>query len=195
MVVYGIIYLIVDDTAYQERVAMKSSVKLSRKDKEKIRKEISDLKEKSRFNQSKQHIQHGKTSVYLHCISVACLSIWIARTCGIKVHDKDLIRGALLHDYFLYDWHDKEPSHMLHGFFHPRTAYENAREDVVLSELETDIIVKHMFPLTVIPPMCRESAIVCVADKICSSQETVEGFKLRLCDGIKKMTSVISAYH
>lgn len=174
---------------------METSVRLNEKDKEKIRREILELREQSRFDQSKMHIQHGKTSVYLHCISVACLSVWLARKCRIKVHEKDLIRGALLHDYFLYDWHDKDPSHRLHGFSHPRTACENAKEDVALSELEEDIIVKHMFPLTVVPPMCRESAIVCIADKICSSQETAEGFKIRFLDGMKKMASLFNATH
>ncbi len=38
---------------------------------------------------------------------------------------------------------------------------------------ERDIIKKHMWPLTVVPPMCREAWIVTTADKYCSLMETL----------------------
>ena len=37
---------------------------------------------------------------------------------SIKINEKSLIRGALLHDYFLYDWHKSDQGHRLHAFFH-----------------------------------------------------------------------------
>ena len=83
------------------------------------------------------------------------------------------MRGALLHDYFLYDWHEKDPEHRLHGFHHPSTALKRASEDFRLSELERDIILHHMFPLTLFPPRSREAMIVCVVDKWCGIYETV----------------------
>ena len=86
-----------------------------------------------------------------------------------------LIRGALLHDYFLYDWHDKANGHHWHGFTHPGTALHNASEDWKLTPVEREIIKKHMFPLTPIPPTCREALLVCLADKICAAKETTGG--------------------
>ena len=77
----------------------------------------------SRFHLTKGFIQHGKISVYSHCFSVAVMSIRIANFLDIKVDKKALIRGALLHDYFLYDWHDK-PYSDLHGYRHPARAAE-----------------------------------------------------------------------
>ena len=40
---------------------------------------------------------------------------------------------------------------------------------------EENIILRHMFPLNVVPPMCKEAWLVCLADKICASKETVAG--------------------
>ena len=71
---------------------------------------------------TKKYIQHGDTSVYEHCINVACLCVLIAAYFHIKVNQRNLVRGALLHDYFLYDWHVADDSHKWHGFTHPRTA-------------------------------------------------------------------------
>lgn len=100
------------------------------------------------------------------------LQFKIAEFFGIKYKKRDLIRGALLHDYFLYDWHDGEKERRIHGFTHPMTALRNADRDFDLTDTERDIIKKHMFPLTVIPPTCREGWIVCLADKYCSLYET-----------------------
>ena len=38
-----------------------------------------------------------------------------------------------------------------------------------------DIIKKHMWPLTVIPPSYKESWVVTVADKYVSARETLRG--------------------
>jgi uncharacterized protein len=61
----------------------------------------------------------------------------------------------------------------LHGFIHPKLALKNAEENFQLSDLEKDIIVKHMWPLTVKFPKYKESYVVCLVDKYCSIQEIV----------------------
>ena len=81
--------------------------------------------------------------------------------------------GPVLHDYFLYDWHVKDKTHRLHGFFHPGTALANAQKEYVLSKREKNIILRHMWPLTPCPPACREAWIVTAADKYCSLRETL----------------------
>lgn len=134
---------------------------------------IRQLNEKTRFAETRQYLQHGKQTVYDHCICVAEKSCEIAWRLQLDVDYKRLIRGALLHDYFLYDWHKKDSSHRLHGFFHPGKACRNAQRDVGITQLEEDIIKHHMFPLTVIPPKSKEAWIVCLADKICAAGETI----------------------
>ena len=109
-------------------------------------------------------------------MAVAYVSFYIAEKYRIRVNCHALIRGALLHDYFLYDWHEKDDSHKWHGFYHAGKALQNAMEDFALSEIEKETIRRHMFPLNPIPPRCREAWIVTLADKICSGGETVEGF-------------------
>lgn len=135
-----------------------------------LRSELAMLKE-SRFLQTKHFIQHGDTSVYSHCIAVAYTSCVIAARFSLKINIRHLVRGALLHDYFLYDWHTPDQSHRWHGFTHPKKALHNAQKDFQLSSTEQDIIAKHMFPLTLIPPMKKESWIVTMADKYCALRE------------------------
>lgn len=119
--------------------------------------------------------QHGQMSVRQHCINVAKCSLVINEKLGIHCERKDLIRGALLHDYFLYDWHakNKQKTHRLHGFYHPGIALHNAGKEYALSKREQDIIKKHMWPLTIKPPLCREAWVVTTADKFCSLMETL----------------------
>ena len=134
-----------------------------------------DIIKSETFRNSKNYIQHGTISVNEHCMDVAKCSVEISKIFRIHCNTKDLVRGALLHDYFQYDWHDKENKEIkhLHGLYHPGVALRNAKKDYHLSEIEKDIIQKHMWPLTVVPPMCREAWIVTMADKYCSFLETV----------------------
>lgn len=122
----------------------------------------------------KQYIQHGHVTTYDHCLSVARMSIRIAEGMHVRVDRKELIWGAFLHDYYLYDWH-VHGDH-LHGYHHPEIAARNAGEDFRINEKEQSIIRSHMWPLTLFhAPSSREAFIVCLADKICSTKETIEG--------------------
>ena len=67
---------------------------------------------------------------------------------------------------------------------HPGIALNNAEKVFHLGKIEKNMIKRHMFPLTPVPPKYRESVILCVADKICATKETVGGFKTKL---MKKM--------
>lgn len=90
-----------------------------------------------------------------------------SRWIEISIDRQKLIYGALLHDYFLYDWHKRgNRPPFTHGFTHPRVALQNAQRDYMLSYTEKDIIKHHMFPLMFIPPRTKEGWIVCIADKV-----------------------------
>ncbi len=132
---------------------------------------LHDVTTGSRFNESKNFIQHGKTSVYEHSCNVALMSYKAAIFFDIAVDTASLLRGALLHDYFLYDWHMKNIAPKWHGIKHPAIAHENAMQDFSLTEIESDIIRHHMFPLTPIPPRSIEALLVCITDKICAVLE------------------------
>ena len=141
-----------------------------------LKENASDILHSENFQKTRHHIQHGTMPVYRHCLDVAKQSIQINKALGLGCSERDLIRGALLHDYFLYDWHDKnrENYQKLHGFYHPGIALKNARKEYHLTRREEDIIKTHMWPLTVVPPLCREAWVVTAADKYCSLLETLK---------------------
>lgn len=116
--------------------------------------------------------QHGDVSVALHCFFAAVVCVRLARALALRVDTRALVRGALLHDYFLYDWHDPDPSHRLHGFRHAGFALRNAGRDFSLGPIERNMIASHMFPMNLVLPRFRESLLLCLADKVCSFCET-----------------------
>lgn len=124
------------------------------------------------YQQLDSYIQHGETTVLHHSVSVAYYSYKIGKKLKVNCDFESLIRGALLHDFFLYDWHVYDKSHRLHGFKHAKTALKNADIHFNLNHTERDIIGKHMWPLNLRPPRYKESFIVWTADKYCSLIET-----------------------
>lgn len=142
-----------------------------------IRKEGKDIFESENADMRREHIQHGNTSVHKHCLDVARRCVRINRKFGLNAVERDLIRGALLHDYFLYDWHTRkrENYEFLHGFTHPRKALVNAEREYDLTNRERDIIDKHMWPMTIHRiPKCRESWIVVAVDKYSALAEMAQ---------------------
>lgn len=144
-----------------------------------IREDAQDILHSANFRRTRQHIQHGTMTVNSHCMAVAKCSLYFSEKLAvlhIRCNRRELIRGALLHDYFLYDWHDKEhlsQRRRLHGFWHPGIALRNAEKEYELNDVQREIIKKHMWPLSVVPPTCREAWVVTTADKYCSLMETI----------------------
>lgn len=135
------------------------------------------------FLSSSKNIQHSDVSVMKHSIKVARTSLWLNRHFNFKCKEKDLIRGALLHDYFLYDWHAPEHCGLknLHGFYHPGIALKNAMKEYTLTDREKNIIESHMWPLTFRHiPKYREAWVVTAADKYVSTVESLRLHKLQL---------------
>ena len=73
---------------------------------------LKEVKKESRLQETDQYLQHGVTSVYRHSLAVAYFSCYLAEKMHLKVRTREMIRGALLHDYFLYDWHEKSKEEM-----------------------------------------------------------------------------------
>jgi uncharacterized protein len=147
-----------------------------------IRSAGSDIIGSDGFRISRMHRHHYHTNVADHSINVAEYSVKFGgalRRAGIRVNTEELVRGALLHDYFLYNLYDKRDGlyphkiRMLRGIFHPGDAYRMASKYFQVTDKEKDIIIHHMWPLTIIPPMCREAWIVTAADKFCAIRELI----------------------
>ncbi len=141
----------------------------------KIKKHGADILESQGMEYGKSNHHHGKRSVYQHTMEVVKWSLILVKKLHLKVDERALIRGALLHDYYQYDWHIPAPVKRWHGFTHPGIAYKNAKNDFSVSKLEENIILRHMFPLTPLPPTTKEAWIVCIADKIAALYDYTVG--------------------
>ena len=67
---------------------------------------LEGINEHERVLRMRTFIQHGKITTYDHCFRVAAMSYRINKMFKLKSDEKALIRGAFLHDYFLYDYGD-----------------------------------------------------------------------------------------
>lgn len=127
----------------------------------------------------KNYRQHYETSCFEHCYISSYYCYFICKK--LHLDYKSASRAAMLHDLFLYDWRKKQPNRKgLHAFTHPRASYENASKLFNLNQKEKDIILKHMWPLTVIPPRYMESFILTLVDKYCAFSESSDVWKGRI---------------
>lgn len=136
---------------------------------------VADILAHAEFQKTKLY-KHHKKSIFDHALKVSYLAYKISKT--VKLNAKDAARAGLLHDFFLYDWRNSDdpgrPLKHLHGFHHPKIALENSKRYFNLSELEKDIIVKHMWPLTPMLPKYRESFLITFLDKYVTLAEWKE---------------------
>ena len=137
---------------------------------------LADLLSADCVLEMRKYCQHGHTTTLEHCLAVAHFSFRFCQRFNLRADVRSIVRGALLHDMFLYDWHIPDDSHKLHGFFHADKALANAKQYFNINQKEAEIIATHMWPLTLRRiPRHREAAIVCLVDKACSLFETFRG--------------------
>ena len=128
----------------------------------------------------KNRVQHKNKSRYYHCLCVSYYSYAICKK--LKLDYFSAARAGMLHDFYYYDWRDKnvEGQKRFHAFRHPKIALKNAMDLFELNDLEKDIIVKHMWPLTIKLPSHPESYIITLVDKFCASREILKILRKKL---------------
>lgn len=140
---------------------------------------INDLTQNETVLQMKNFRQHYNTSCFDHCKEVAFYSYLICKKLNLDY--VSAARAGMLHDLFLYDWRKRIDGRKgLHAFTHPKTACENSKKLFLLTEKEQDIILKHMWPLTIAFPKYKESYIISFVDKYCAISESINAYKERL---------------
>jgi uncharacterized protein len=153
---------------------------------------IKDIYEHDEFLKLKEHYHHN-SSIYEHVMDVSYFSYRVCKF--LKLDYQSAARGALLHDFFLYDWRNHDvpdlPEDKLHGIEHPKIALTNAEKHFILNDIEKDIVIKHMWPLTLVPPKYKESFIVSFADKYLASKEFVNKFNRTNGRRLKKTPKAI----
>ncbi len=126
---------------------------------------VKDIISNELVQEMKKYRQHFELSCFDHCLYVS-YNLYII--CKKRKWDyRSAARAGLMHDLFLYDWRKRQEGRKgLHAFTHPRTAYENAMKVTKLNDREKDIILKHMWPLTIKLPKYKESYLITYVDKV-----------------------------
>lgn len=118
-----------------------------------------------------KYVQHLNTSRLQHSINVAYYSYLVCKKLGFDY--RSAARAGMLHDLYLYDWKIEKQPEGRHVSAHPQVALRNARRIVELNEIEIDAIIKHMWPLTIMPPRYKESMVLTFVDKYCAVIEVI----------------------
>jgi len=155
---------------------------------------VEDLVDNEDLKRLDEIKHHHYTTRLKHSYYVSYVSYKIAKTFNLDV--RATARAALLHDFFLEDREEiKLMEKGSHNYVHPKLALENAKKVTDISDLEKDIILKHMFLTTKCAfPKYRESIIVTCVDKYCAISEVTEpsrmAIKTRINNWIEKLTVV-----
>ena len=142
------------------------------------------------FQKRKNYKHHGEQSVYEHSLKISILSYKIAKKMGADY--KSAAIGGLLHDFYDKPWQNnfkKTKFHQQHGFVHAKQALMNSKKffPQLVNKKVSNIIVRHMFPLNIIPPRYIEGWIITSVDKYVSMEIFREPNKLLLYVGLKKV--------
>ena len=129
---------------------------------------IKDISLNPEFMKLNDHVHHGISRLN-HSYRVAYYSYKIMKS--LKLNYIEGTRAALLHDFFTTDVDNLSAFNRYRK--HPKYALENAKKYFDLKPLQEDIIIKHMFPITIKPPKYLESVIVDLVDDVCSIYERI----------------------
>ena len=118
-----------------------------------------------------QYYRHHNTTRLNHVYNVAVYSFYIGKFLG-RFTDIDfnaLVKGSVLHDFYFIEQHDKTTKKCFS--MHPQMAAINASQYFDLSDLESNMIQSHMFPVGAEQPKSKEAWILIVSDKISACAE------------------------
>ena len=133
---------------------------------------LSEMVEHPAIQILKEIPQHKGGTTFSHCVNVAKTAYQLAKKWHWEIDIRTLVRGIMLHDYYLYDTETMPYSDYRHSLAHPKLAASNAEKHFTLSKKERNMILSHMWPIPGAPlPRCKEAWLLCIADKICAQKE------------------------
>lgn len=137
---------------------------------------VSDLLSDKNILRLRDFAHHKGTTRFQHCLNV---SYYNFRLCKFfHLNARAGARAGLFHDLFFYNRKEHSPveGEGWHGVGHPKIALYNASELFSISQLEGDMIVNHMWPLSLRLPRYRETYVITLVDKFCACAEVVAHF-------------------
>ena len=134
---------------------------------------VNEILDNEEFRKRLEYHHHENRSVYTHCLTVSINSYKIAKKLHLDYRSAAI--GGLLHDFYYEDWQTNKKKvsfFKMHGFVHAKEALDNSKKffPEYIDDKTSDIIVKHMFPLTVLPPKYAEGWIITFVDKVVSME-------------------------
>ena len=130
---------------------------------------IKDLLAEETIQNLRLFKHHYGSNRYEHSLSVAYTAYKVCKF--LRLDHVSAARAGLLHDLFLYDCENPETRPQNHIKEHPKTALENAQKLFILNDIEKDIILNHMWPVTTSTPQYLETFLVTIIDKYCAIKE------------------------
>ena len=119
---------------------------------------------------------HFGSNCYVHSFKVAKLAIKKALK-KKEANLEDILIGAILHDYYLYDWRKDKVRKKNHSK-HPFVAIENAERDFQINDRVKRIIACHMYPLNKeYKPTTIEEKLVASCDTSVATREFLSNKK------------------
>lgn len=134
---------------------------------------------------------HIGTTRFQHSLNVSYYNFKLCKL--LRLNARSAARAGLLHDFFFYDRKTHEKIMRSHSEEHADTALFNAMEMFPITELEGDMILNHMWPMTPRLPRHRETFIITLVDKFCAMAEVmtsacrITGTKMRLASAFAVM--------
>lgn len=129
---------------------------------------VKDILDNQEFNKIK-NIEHHGISRYEHSLKVSYKAYRFALKHNLNYIE--VARGGLLHDFFLSDDNRTAKDRFVSTFVHPKKALKKSSEEFKLTDLESNIIKSHMFPINICLPKHKESWLVSLMDKQIGTNE------------------------
>lgn len=132
---------------------------------------VCDLLNSSEVERLREFRHHIGTTRFQHSLNVSYYNFLLCRK--LRLNARAAARAGLLHDLFFYDRKNHERVMRSHAEEHSAVALYNASQAFSITELEGDMIVNHMFPMTLRIPRHRETFIITLVDKFCACAEVL----------------------
>lgn len=113
---------------------------------------------------------HRAITTHFHSLYVSYTVLKAAEKMKLE-NAREITRAALLHDFYLYEWYTEKHEEN-HIFYHPKESVKNIEKHFgKLSEMQKNMILSHMFPLTREMPKSKGALLLTLADKHCANED------------------------
>ncbi len=118
-----------------------------------------------------QYHHHRAIDTHYHSMFVAYRVLKLCTLLNVTQDRREIVRAALLHDFYLYEWYTEKHDEN-HIYYHPKESVRNIEAHFgALTPMQRNMILSHMFPLSVEKPHCVGAWLLTAADKQCASED------------------------